>query len=231
MQVIDTGKASAEENMALDVAYLESLEAPLLHLYDWATPSITYGHFIDPSKYLCLKALEQRGIGAARRPTGGGITLHMTDYAFSILIPASHPMFSLNPLENYISINRLVMGAIREFIDDEINLALLHLEIDNGANFCMAKGTKYDIMLNGAKVGGAAQRRTKKGFLHQGSILLSAPDRDLLDHILLEKRIVDLMEKNSLPLLGKGCSSNFLLKEKERLKECLKESVIRTIAS
>src|SRR6266700_1709494 len=37
-------------------------------------------------------------------------------------------------------------------------------------NVCFANPVRADVMLNGRKVAGAAQRRTRAGLLHQGSI-------------------------------------------------------------
>src|SRR5262249_49694531 len=140
----------------------------------------TYGHFIAPSQFLNLSAMADLGLDLAQRPTGGGITFHLSDLAFSMLIPASHPGYSANTLANYAFINHLVAKAIKEFMHLSKEPLLLPIEPalsdPKAAHFCMAKPTKYDLMLDGRKVAGAAQRRTKFGFLHQGTISLALPD-------------------------------------------------------
>ena len=40
-----------------------------------------------------------------------------------------------------------------------------------GESLCFARPTGYDILVEGAKVAGGAQRATRDGLLHQGSIL------------------------------------------------------------
>src|SRR5690242_16384610 len=101
-QILDTGVAPAEKNMAFDAELLENLGGqPILHFYEWERPSISYGYFIQPSKFLNLNNIKKQGIDLARRPTGGGIVFHLWDMAFSVLVPASSPHFSLNTLENY----------------------------------------------------------------------------------------------------------------------------------
>ena len=55
MQVLDSGKKSAQENMSLDTSLLEQLgpqDQPVLHMYEWKQPSLTYGYFIALDKYL-----------------------------------------------------------------------------------------------------------------------------------------------------------------------------------
>lgn len=207
--ILDTGPASAQHNMELDAKLLEELDptssSPILHLYDWILPSATYGHFIDPSRYF----LENPLLDVAKRPTGGGIIFHTSDWAFSALVPAAHPAYSLNIMENYAFINHLVIDLITQFMGNSLvfQLSLLPQEPPacnkEASCFCMAKPTRYDVMINGKKVGGGAQRRTKAGFLHQGSLSLTPPDKNWLESVLLpDISVRQDMENNTFALLG-----------------------------
>lgn len=198
LQIFDSGILSAAENMALDAKLLSELDPnglPLLHLYDWKRPSITFGHFIQPKEFLHLDQLEMMGIDLARRPTGGGIVFHLWDLAFSFLMPANHPACSQNTLENYEFVNRAVrkavakMGEGMELIPQDAPLMSLDC-----AKFCMARPTIYDVVLQGRKIAGAAQRRTKLGYLHQGTISLRAPDFDLLKRVLRSEEVLLAMK-------------------------------------
>ncbi len=65
----------------------------------------------------------------------------------------------------------------------------------------MAHPTKFDIMLDGRKVGGAAQRRTKHGLLHQGSICLTNVPEDCLAEVLVSgSQVAQSMLASSYPL-------------------------------
>lgn len=206
--IIDTGKRSASENMRIDAELLELLEyrsQPIIHLYDWQSDAATFGHFIEPASFLNLEGVQKMGLEIAKRPTGGGIIFHLSDLAFSILIPATHPKFSHNPLENYAFINQKVIVAIQEWAGG--TLQLLPNEPTSFApacrQFCMAKPTKYDVMLGGRKVGGAAQRKTRFGYLHQGSIFLGNMNRDYLKTVLkFPEDVIQGMDLHSFPLLG-----------------------------
>ena len=115
-QLIESGKKSAEDNMALDASLLEKLDplgSPILHLYDWVGPSATYGYLTKPSHVLNMDGVQEVGLFLARRPTGGGIIFHVTDLAFSVLIPAGHEGFSENTLDNYQYINKKVLQAVK----------------------------------------------------------------------------------------------------------------------
>jgi len=193
-QLITSDKRNPQEIMDLDARLLDQMSIqsqPILHLYEWDSPSLTHGYFVDPSLHLNKDNLHKYNLKIAKRPTGGGIIFHVSDFAFSILIPSSHPHFSLNTLENYAYINRLVAKAISPLLNELEPLRPIELLIKEKecnfpqcSSFCMAKPTQYDLIVNGKKVGGAAQRKTKAGFLHQGSISLGLPPMTLLQDVL-----------------------------------------------
>lgn len=231
--VLRTGKRKASENMALDAALLQDVgqvQLPILHLYEWEEDSATYGHFVTPSDFLNGESVEKLGLDLAKRPTGGGIVFHLSDLAFSVLVPAGHPSFSLNPLENYAFVNRHVIWAIEQFLNkNRLKPTLLPeepLPLDgNCANFCMAKPTKYDVMLEGKKVGGAAQRKTRDGYLHQGSIALGMLSDEYLSTLLKPgTRVLEGMKQNSYSLLGKDWDLQTLSVARETLSSLLEQA-------
>src|SRR3989344_5352362 len=115
LRILNTGIASAEENMAQDERLLQDLDPngePLLHFYRWAGPSLTYGYFVSPDQQINVAEANKYRLALARRPTGGGIVFHIWDLAFSFLMPSDHPAFSLNTLENYRFVNRIVLDAM-----------------------------------------------------------------------------------------------------------------------
>ena len=191
---------SASANMEEDYQRLLALkegDPPQVHIYAWRAPSLTYGYFMRPEQWLDLAALKQAGYETARRPTGGGILFHTHDLSFSVLIPKGHTSLSDNTLENYRLINDKVKEAISPFIPEKSEL--LVSETPN-SSFCMAQPTIYDVMVNGKKVGGAAQRRTRTGLLHQGTICLQTPDPEHLSRFLLNPNILTQMQANSFSL-------------------------------
>lgn len=209
-EIVNTGKNTAKENMAYDVELLENLSsAPkaILHLYDWKMPSATYGYFSKPFDYLNSEAVDKHNVNLAKRPTGGGVIFHEYDFAFSFLLSANHPMFSLNTLQSYSLVNTIVANAIKAFSDDSIAPKLLSEQVFaqkcDLCKFCMSSLTIYDVTVDGKKVAGAAQRRTKKGLLHQGSVALSIPPDDFLSEIFLQNTaFASAMKSNTFALLS-----------------------------
>ena len=205
---LETKACLALENMQQDEQLLEELTPasdPILHLYEWLKPSFTYGYFIKPEDFLDMDACKKNGLDFARRPTGGGIIFHLTDLAFSVLIPSLHEGYSENVLENYHYVNQKVKQAVSRAYQDKV-YELLSSDpqpLDSSSSrFCMAQPTIYDVMIGSKKIAGSAQRKKKQGYLHQGSISLALADEKLLQEVLLPStKVLDGMKAHTLSLV------------------------------
>lgn len=232
-RVFDSGRGTAEGNMRVDALLLSELaesRRPTIHLYDWEGLSATYGYFAAVEKLLDMEGVKRAGLQLGRRPTGGGVIFHQADLAFSALLPSSHPLFSLNTLENYALINRAVIAAVKSFAGEALHPSLYDAKTAKSPhlfdNFCMAKPTQYDVMVGSLKVGGAAQRRTMAGFLHQGSISLAFPKEELLRGVLKDSSAVAAaMRACSYSLLGGNWSQKELSLARKRMQSLLVEKI------
>jgi lipoyl(octanoyl) transferase len=168
---------SAAMNMAIDEALLEAAKVPLIRFYRWQSIAISFGYFgrfADVAKY----GTERDVI---RRWTGGGIVFHGDDLTYSIVIPASDPAFGESSMSIYENIHRALASALAKIGQHAVVAAIgdrggLRSVIgtrvtdpDNNSH-CFANPVGADVILNGRKIAGAAQRRTRSGLLHQGSI-------------------------------------------------------------
>lgn len=227
--ILDTGVRAAEENMRLDKQLLEELgerSRPLLHLYEWASDSATYGCLTDPRDFLDLEGVQEVGLALAQRPTGGGIVFHAWDLAFSVLVPATHRFFSVNTLENYAFVNGIIKESVEQFLGGRLTLAEDDFSPLDGLckRFCMAQPTKYDVVLRGRKVAGAAQRRTKDGFLHQGTIALALPPEGYLEKILKKgSKVQEAMQAYTFSLVNTSVGKRELEELRLQLREIIKE--------
>jgi len=229
LQIIDTGKNTAAENMRIDEQMLQELDIhslPILHFYDWLKPSATFGIFSHPNQWLLQEGIKKLGLDLAKRPTGGGIIFHSFDFAFSFLLSTSHPAFSLNTLKNYAFVNRIIATVLEKILNTQNHLELLKCsDCSNDKllkNFCMATPTVYDVVYQGRKLAGGAQRRTKSGFLHQASIALIPPPSSFLNDILpADSPIASAMQHVSYPLLDHTWTPETLKTMQITLKENL----------
>lgn len=227
-EVLHSGLCNAQHNMDMDQKLLQEISClghPLLRFYDWDGPSATYGYFIDPLNYLDLQGIKELGLKLGRRPTGGGIVFHLTDMAFSVLVPASHPAYSMNTLENYAFVNKHVARAVVNFKKGILTSLLpaeeKSLDVVCG-HFCMAKPTIYDVMVDGKKVGGAAQRRTRDGFLHQGTISITIPEEAFLRTALKPgTQVLEAMKSHSYMLMESAPNPQQLKEARQELRRLL----------
>lgn len=222
IEVIDSGKRSAAEHMHLDTMLLSQIEQPTLRFYQWEQFAITYGHFINPDEW--LRSLES---DSARRPTGGGLIFHDEDFAFTLALPLSHPLVALPVLERYHSINRALLQAITAFMP-HLDVTLHSEEFGRGSlsELCMAHPTKYDLLIKQKKVGGAAQRKTRSGFIHQCSLILKEPDWEKIARELKEpERILPTLKATTCGLFKKTAEKRF----GEALKEALASFIIKIL--
>ena len=170
----DESSRSAALNMAIDEALLENATESLIRFYKWNHPALSFGYF---GKFADVENhAPQREL--VRRWTGGGIVLHGNDLTYSIVIPATEPAFSESSMLIYEKIHHAIRAAFAangksvELVEGR-GAALLRPRTGQRAvptNNCFANPVRADVMLNGHKVAGAAQRRTRRGLLQQGSI-------------------------------------------------------------
>ena len=197
LTIIDRGVAEALCHMESDKRLLDQFALGIgqaaLCFYQWQRLSITHGYFIDPAKYIDLQAAMKHGIDIARRPTGGGLLFHMNDFVFTIAIPANHSRFYSQVLENYRWINESVGHGIGSA--DVLGPSFVQEKAHS--SFCMASPTIYDLVLDGRKIGGSAQRKTKYGYIHQASLFLRQPPWDIIEEVVLDKEAVLAMRQKS----------------------------------
>ncbi len=164
--VIRSGKCDAAFNMALDEALLEALprlRAPALRFYGWTEPAATFGYFQKFSDVATATQLRP----LIRRPTGGGIVPHAADWTYSAVFPHGHEWHLLKAEESYRRIHDWLRRAFQH-LGVETELAPCCKKTLPGQ--CFAGYEKFDLLWQGKKIAGAAQRRNKLGLLIQGSV-------------------------------------------------------------
>jgi len=165
----DHGVRSAAENMAVDEALLESASAPTLRFYHWRRPSLSFGYFGSFAEV----AAEESRREIVRRWTGGGIVLHGTDFTYSIILPRHDAPAPLGARAIYTQVHE----ALRHVLSKQSNVVLAASNAPKISDACFANPVIADLLADGRKIAGAAQRRTSAGLLHQGSIQYGAlPD-------------------------------------------------------
>jgi lipoate-protein ligase A len=183
----EAGAHSAAMNMAIDEALLEGLTVPAVRFYCWQSPALSFGYFgrfAHVAKY-------QGNRDLVRRWTGGGIVFHGEDLTYSILIPANDAAFAESSMWIYEKIHRALCDALnRNGVRTELveSRRCVDRTPQRGVPTysCFANPVLADVMINGRKVAGAAQRRTRRGLLQQGSIQGIDLENSLAQHFARE---------------------------------------------
>jgi len=177
-RLIRSQAGSAKYNMALDekifLRYLND-GIPLLRVYSWEAPSITYGFSQQPENEIDFQQCNQDGVQIAQRITGGGILFHHREITYSLVCAKEDIGEDKKALVSY----RQICAFLIYFYKSLGLNAFFALEADDFENkslpheLCCAAHEKYDIVIGARKIGGNAQKRRRRAIFQHGSIPLS----------------------------------------------------------
>lgn len=170
----DDSAHSAAVNMAIDEALLEYAAVPSIRFYRWQSPALSFGYFGKFSD-VAIYASER---DLVRRWTGGGIVFHGEDLTYAIVIPASDPAFHESSMTIYERSHRTLADVLNGIGEQAVvaggadlgAIATAMQAVNASGHNCFANPVRADVMIDGRKVAGAAQRRTRRGLLQQGSL-------------------------------------------------------------
>ena len=187
--LLQSGACPSAFNMALDEALLEAmprLGKPVLRFYGWTEPAATFGYFqkyTDVEHTTLLRPL-------IRRPTGGGIVPHDVDWTYSLAFPPGHEWYLLKAEKSYRRVHEWIRSAFTKL---NVITELAPSRKKTATGECFVGYTKFDLLWNGKKIAGAAQRRNKSGLLVQGSV---QPPPILLLRVDWEKAVVEVARRD-----------------------------------
>ena len=162
-EVSDPGPHDAALNMALDEVLLGRATGPVLRVYRWVRPAVSFGYF---GKVADAEAAWP-GREMVRRWTGGGIVPHGADVTYTLLVPRGCALFRLGAEEAYRAIHERIAALLAEQGRAVRVAAAAGAKISDA---CFENPVRYDLLGAAGKIAGAAQRRTRAGLLHQGSV-------------------------------------------------------------
>jgi len=163
---LPSGPGDPAFNMALDEALLHAmprLGQPALRFYAWTEPAASFGYFQRYADVECMTSLRP----LVRRPTGGGLVPHDADWTYSLSFPTGDDWYSLTATQSYRRVHEWIQAAFAEL---KVTTELAPARQKSRAGQCFQGHEKFDLLWQGRKLAGAAQRRTRDGLLIQGSI-------------------------------------------------------------
>jgi len=179
--IVDTA-ADGPTNMARDEALLklvgEGKSPPTLRFYRWSPPTISLGYFQKYADYASLAAPAGE-LAVVRRLTGGGAILHDLELTYSLILPINHPLLdSEGPHALYDRVHSAVAEIL---VDHQVPVTYgpagsnqINGSSQRGPFFCFQRHSSFDLMVDGRKLMGSAQRRTRSAVLQHGSLILDS---------------------------------------------------------
>lgn len=161
----------------------EGLASPTVRFFAWSPPAISLGRHQPAPDPAPLGALAERGVDVVRRPTGGRAVWHGTsseELTYSVVARLGEPPLDAGLVEVYRRIHAALADGLRA-LGADATLAPRSRAIPRPASrlACFAASVPYEITVDGAKLVGSAQRRTRRAVLQHGSIPL-AGDQSVL---------------------------------------------------
>src|SRR5262245_3543118 len=176
-KLIIDGAMDGSHNMAVDATLLsevEQSESPrtVVRFYGWIIPTISLGRSQHVDKAVDIDYCRANGIDIVHRPTGGRAVLHDDELTYAVV---SNDMDSFGDTiyGNYkrvsealcLAYNRLGVPAVLAPETRKLSARA------NGADPpCFLSPSRYELVVEGRKIAGSAQRRLRRSFLQHGSM-------------------------------------------------------------
>ncbi len=178
-RLLSSGNGSASGNMAIDEALLRcfdpQISRPVLRFYGWNRPALSLGRFQQAAEILSLEHCGRDTLPLVRRITGGGVIYHGDEITYSIVC-APHQLPTTDSIKDAY---RVLTGFLlawyrRRGLDARyaVDLGTDAASLGVPTPYCFAGRESFDILIDGKKIGGNAQRRLKQVIFQHGSLPL-----------------------------------------------------------
>ncbi len=182
LRVLPVRTAGAAENMAVDFLLLQRYpgpDEPRFRHYGWRGPAFTFG-YSQKLDFVREKLAAEPPADLCRRPTGGGIVDHRDDWTYALVLPRGHALEEARATESYRVVHQALAAAlVAGGVPAEVKAACEPAPDGAGcgpAGVCFQRAELFDVVHagTGAKLAGAAQKRSRHGLLFQGSVARGA---------------------------------------------------------
>jgi lipoate-protein ligase A len=185
-KLILDGAMNGSRNMAIDAALLDEVEQSptprtIVRFYGWQIPTISLGRNQKTDKAVDMDFCRANGIDVVHRPTGGRAVLHDDEITYAVISNDSDS-FGDSIYGNYkrvsealcLGYNRLGVPAVLAPETRKVTS-----RADDADPPCFLSPSRYELMVDGRKIVGSAQRRIRRSFLQHGSMPITC-DRQAL---------------------------------------------------
>lgn len=171
------GSASGKRNMSRDFELLDAVRSGQLQLafrtYTWQPWAVSLGKH-QPLDAIDLSEAKKRGIDVVHRPTGGRAVLHANEITYSISVRGQAQHIYAAVHEALYNALMPFAGGTLSFEGKPTDLRQHYAASTPMGQVCFTSSARTEILANGKKLVGSAQRVIDGVVLQHGSILLGA---------------------------------------------------------
>lgn len=182
-QLIVSPEVCGSANMQFDLKLFHDFEKghipSTLRIYSWKPKCVSLGYSQDADGLVDGLMVKEKGWDIVKRPTGGGIVFHNEEeVTYSLVTEIDNPVLPKGLVSSCKKIAEAVIHALTKIgIDAEIQSSNFKFQnksqIPNPrSQLCFSYPAEYEIVVNGKKIVGSAQKRGKRALLQQGSIFV-----------------------------------------------------------
>jgi len=192
---LNTGSGNAFFNMAVDEAVLwavhRGMAPPTFRVYRWEPPAISFGYAQRIEQEVDVAQCRAMGIQLVRRMTGGRAVLHWEELTYSIACPETHPILGNRISDTYRILSEgLVAGLRRIGVVAELERSQPRPIPPRGTGVtspCFSSPARYEVVVEGRKLIGSAQRRMNEMVLQHGSLLIGPMHKQIVKVLRLDQ--------------------------------------------
>jgi lipoate-protein ligase A len=174
VRVLPTQLANGAWQMAADEVMLERAMAGTasLRFYRWSEATLSLGYFQPESSRRTDPLLAS--LPFVRRCTGGAALVHDREITYALALPAGPPW--QRRCENWLARMHTILMAALSRLGIAVHAVAAAESHKLGEVLCFLDQTAGDLLADGHKVVGSAQRKRQGALLQHGAILLSQSD-------------------------------------------------------
>lgn len=171
VRLIVDSPARGSWNMSVDESLLTHANQSgtiALRFYQWQPATVSLGYFQSTDDR--RSHTESDDCDMVRRATGGGAIVHDRELTYSLTIPSSDRWSAKNQ-EIYTQVHKALIRTLSKW-DVDASLVAETKKLKKEPFLCFLRRASGDVVLDGNKICGSAQRRIDRSILQHGSILI-----------------------------------------------------------
>ena len=173
-------------NMAVDEAILQAViegaSPPTLRFYAWSPPCLSLGRN-QPAAEADRDACQAAGVDLVRRPTGGRAILHTDELTYALALPQDDPRATGDVVASYRRLSEGLLAGLQQLGVAAVQAVGPRLPAAELHAVCFETPSNYEIVVDGRKLVGSAQWRSRGGVLQHGSLPLHGDLTRVVDYL------------------------------------------------